>query len=99
MILAQRFKKYSSVFGGMLLLATISASTITSSSTPYLFSYIRINDNSDIRYSQTLWITSLLVVSVSLSANSNGILINQFKLNIILVVLVGSMFLSLFIHL
>ena len=98
MTLVQRFKKYLSVFAGMLLMAAISAMAITSISTPYLFSYIRYYDKSDIRYSQTLWISSILAISIALSATCNGVLINRFKLKLRLVSLVGSMLLRLFIY-
>ena len=90
MCLGDSVKKVLSVVGGMLLMAAMSSSSLASSCAPYYISYIRVFDNSDVRYSQTLWMSSLYIISLSLSATMGGILTNRFKLNLRVVALFGS---------
>ena len=93
MFLSENLKKYLSPIGAMFIMAALCTPTIGSSCVPYVFSYIRLFDNEDVRYSETLWVSSFYIVAVSLSATLNGILINRFKLSFKIVGIFGTLLL------
>jgi len=89
-------KKYLTLIGSLFIYAALGTFTLTSSTSTYYLSYLLIKTKSEFaRYSNTIVLTSLLHISVSLSSIIAGLCINKYKFSLKKVCLVGSLVSSL----
>ena len=89
-------KKYLTLIGSLFIYAALGTFTLTSSTSAYYLSYLLIKTKSEFaRYSNTIVLTSLLHISVSLSSIIAGLFINKYKFSLKKVCLVGSLVSSL----
>ena len=84
-ILPDKYKKWTSLFGGFPL-SFVYGSVLTSSNmNPYIISYIRIMDSdSDLRYSRSIWLSMSNTISIKIGSLITGFLFasKSFKINL-----------------
>ena len=62
-------KKYTSIIGGVLMTFCLGSISTLSSMAVYYMSYLREYDSlNSVRYSETIWLITLLTIFVSISA-------------------------------
>ena len=85
-----KYKKWLSLIGGILINFSLGSFDIYGNFSPYLISYIREKTNTNLRYSNTFFIFSIFTITMALSSFLTGLIITKYKIKLKLVVLIGS---------
>jgi MFS family permease len=73
-------KKYTSIIGGVLMTFCLGSISTLSSMAVYYMSYLREYDSlNSVRYSETIWLITLLTIFVSISALASDLVKKKFK--------------------
>ncbi|RNA25059.1 oxalate:formate antiporter-like isoform X1 [Brachionus plicatilis] len=89
-LIPEKYKKWSTLLGGFLLQLSIGSFLTFGNLVPYITSYLRINDNLDVRYSETIWIATSYNFAFSLSNLLSGLINTHFNLSPKILILVGT---------
>ena len=89
LLLPSKFRKYSTLLGGILIHISLASSHTFGNMSPYIISYLRSYDGFDIRYSNSMWLYTWLGVASSFSTIIGGFLTVKLKLSMKLVTFLG----------
>lgn len=90
-LIPERYKKWSTLFGGFLIQLSIGSFLTFGNLIPYLTSYLRIADNLSVRYSQAIWIATSYNFAFSISNLLSGLINSAYDLNPKIFILLGTL--------
>lgn len=88
-LIPYKYKKWSTLLGGVLINLALGSSYTFGNMSPYFTSYLREYDGLDVRYSQSVWILSILGISSSTASILSGMLNSYCKINVKLTIFIG----------
>ena len=87
--ITNKTKKWSTLFGGVLIHLSLGSFYTFGNLSPYLTSYLREMSGSSCRYSNSNWIFSSLSISMAISSVLTGLFVSRFRPSLKLVIFIG----------
>ena len=84
------YKKWLTLVGGFLINFASGSIYTFGNMIPYIVSYLREYNGSNVRYAESLWINTANSLAMNFSSLLVGILVSRFKLSIKVYLLIGS---------
>jgi len=94
MINKDKYKKWSTLIGGILIHLSLGSFYTFGNLSPYLTSYLREITGSSVRYSNSNWIYSSVSICISISSVLTGLFISRFRPKLKLVIFIGCICMS-----
>ena len=85
-----KYKKWITLLGGFLINFASGSIYTFGNMIPYIVSYLREYNGINIRYAQSLWISTANSLAMNFSSLLVGLLVARFKLSIKIYLLIGS---------
>jgi MFS family permease len=89
MINKDKYKKWSTLIGGILVHLSLGSFDTFGNLSPYLTSYLREMTGSSVRYSNSNWILSTVSISMAISTVLTSLIVSRFKPGLKKVILIG----------
>lgn len=89
-LITEKYKKWSTLLGGFLIQLSIGSFLTFGNLIPYITSFLRVNENLKVRYSETIWIATSYNFAFSLSNLLSGLINSTFDLNPKIFILIGT---------
>ncbi len=84
-----KYKKWFALFGGFMLNVTLGSLYTLGNITPYMISYLREYDNTDVRYASITWIGTIAGLALCFGGSLAGFLNSVLKIRLKVIVFFG----------